>query len=275
MADNDRVLSNLIEAGFFTSRAEQFIDDFRQDRGETWFTRLKREQGAEAAEQRLVEWGKSYRTFSESLTTVAVGMAVLAHLHPQSVQDITSCQSRLSSTIDERYGEHHKFVAFNSPAPGCGCTQPDYNWIFGPGGSLPLRAIILETGYKYKHSGAITYAEMTLVFPAWGRGDSPRHAGDLVFIRIESTGWDTADLRQAYVTTKAGRKPFTDGEAFLKYLLGMEALNQKIDTSGLGSGIDTVLGFPGAEDYLLSVLPHLGLYLGDLGTKLSGTSHSH
>lgn len=267
-------LESLIKAGVFASQAEADIDrTFRHGTRETFYSRILAAEGRDVADRRLTEWAEEQHLtlYASCVERIVRGIVALAKAKYGGVVDITECTSTIHTPIDAKYGSRGKLVVFNTPAPGCGCMQPTGSDIFGPYGELGLRAVILETGYR--HAGLTT--ELSLVFPAWGTGRRPPKPGDFVIAKFDITGRSDGDKYSPYIRTDGGgADDFTDAHAFLKHLLGMKSIEGEVSATVHSSGIDQVIGFPGAEGYLADKLPELGDYFVALAEKLT-TPHRH
>ena len=265
-------LANLVEDGAFTSRLESYIESrIRRSNTETFYSRIIAESGYDAAERQLTEWIRSlhYDVFSATVESVTRGILALAKAKPDLLTDITNIEASGHQPIDNRFGPRRKFVMFNTQARGCGCSQPKGNYLFGPYGELGLKAVVLETGYAY--DGPRT--TLQLVLPAWGKSHNPPSKGEFVVVKIESSGSSDGEKYSPYTSTEQGTQDFTDVDAALNHLLGIQRLDH-IGIMMTASSIDQVIGFPGAEDYLAAKLPDLGDYFIALAEKLSNT-HAH
>ena len=267
-----RTLENLIETGAFASQIQVSTRTFR-DNNISYAETLAAE-GWETAELWLAEtmMRRHYDTYSSCIEPIVRGIVALAKAKDDSLVDITACTTRMYTSINAQNGPRSKFIVFNTEAPEYNCVQSAGSDIFGPYGELGLRAVILETGYKYDNR---LLAELSLVLPAWGTGlGAPGH-GDFVVAKLDTTGYSVGDRYRPYVYTDEGAtEEFTDSAAFLKHLLGMKLINQQVSYSVTGSSINQVIGFPGAEDYLAAKLPDLGKYFVALAEKLT-TPHEH
>lgn len=267
-------LEERINYGAFASQLTSYLNsNFRYDTSdrETFYKRAIAEGGYAEAERKLTEWvkGLHYDTYSAIIEPVARGILALAKAKPELLTDITHCEIRGYQAIDERYGPRYKFVVFNMQAPGCGCSQPKGSSVFGPYGHLGIKAVILETGYGY--DGPQTNVQF--VIPAWGSARRPPQKGEFVIAKIETTGSSDGCRYTPCVMTEEGDKEIDDVEASLKHVLGMAPI-ENFGAMMEYSGIDQVVGFPGAEEYLAAKLPDLGDYFVALAEKLSKT-HAH
>lgn len=267
-------LENLVEAGAFASQAAADIDrTFRHGDRETFYSKTLASEGRTAAERQLTEWDERqhYTLYASCVEPIARGIVALAKAKDDSLIDITACTTHAYTRINSKNGPRSKFIAFNTQAPGCGCMQPTGSYTFGPYGELGLQAVILETGYGY--DGLKT--ELSLALPAWGRGQRVPKPGDFVIAKLDTTGYSGGDKYSPYVYTDEGiAEHFADANAFLRHMLGMESIEGQVSAMQTSSGIDQVIGFPGAEDYLAAKLPGLGDYFVALAEKLS-TPHKH
>ena len=264
------LLERLVERGVFASTVEDYIEStFRRGDKETFYAQTRAKKGRAAAERELTEWAKPRFALAAAIEPIVKGIIALAKVWPESLVDITDCKSYLHSRINDKHGFRRRFVAFNAEAPGCGCEQPKGSFVFGPYGELGLIAVIFEVGRTYR--GPL--AELKLVLPAWGKAQSAPQKGEIVLAGFDTTGHDSGDKLSPYVLKDGQPEPFTDTDTFLKHLLGMVSVDG-ISTRGISSGIDFVIGFPGATTYLVAELPKLGDYFAALAEKLSAL-HTH
>jgi hypothetical protein len=273
------VLENLVNRGAFETHVEDFIDYlFRNGSADTWYAKIVATQGQEEGERELDEWVKRnhYDTFASSIELTACGIIALGKVKSDLVIDITDCETYVYSPIDGHHGPRHKYIVFNEQAPGCGCSQPKGSEVFGPGGELGFQAVIIETGYGYDYNtrSIKPKSSMTLVLPAWGTEQYPVRKGEYVLARFESNGSNHGSRITPCIQIGSERQLFTDVVAHLKHTLGMDPLGDHVSGWEHSSGVDQVVGFPGAEDYLAAHLSDLGDYFTNLADKLDG-DHSH
>lgn len=252
MTNTSSDILTLIQEEYFNPQATRYLEWMHTNPYNT-FAQIKRERGAEAAEEWFVEATRLHTIYAQEVMQIALGVHFLAETHPKSVLDITAHKPQIESAVHDGYTEHRRFVAFNPAEPGYG--RSEWSFVFGLQGEFPLQAIVLNTGIFQGHKSA----EVTLVLPAWSMSIQPRRFNSLVFIRLQSTG--SHRINSAY-----SAKPVVpmDAREYLKSLLGMPT---RLETSYLQkrhSSMSPVLGFPGADEYLSRVIPQLGNYLTEL-----------
>lgn len=260
MSNASSNLQTLIAEGYFNTQAPRHLKWMRKNPYAD-FAQVKRAKGAEEAEKWLTKETRLHTIFAGEVVQIALGVRLLAELHPESVLDITARQPRTWGEIDEGYNKHRRFVAFNTVEPDY--TRSEWSLTFGPRGEFPLQAVVLDTGTFQGHKSA----QVTLVLPAWSVSLQPRRVNSLVFIRIQSTGKRTSNMYSPNPAIPM------DAEEYLRHLLGIPS---QLETSFIEThhGMSTVLGFPGAEEYLSRVIPQLGNYLTELACAFApGRSH--
>ncbi len=132
-------------------------------------------------------------------------------------------------------------VVFNAEDPGCACHQPPDSDIWGPNGSLGLRAFVLRLWARP------VYTDLCLILPC----------------RIGPLGRGQPDIGFTSVDMDLGGKflqwVYQPSPTPANYLLQTLGIEQRV-THSAHSGSDD-LGFPGAEAYLIAELPKLAGYL--------------
>lgn len=267
-------LEYLIESGAFASQlAVRLNRDFRND-GRSWYTRVRANEGSEAAEQWLAEWAKKhhYDAYASSIEPVARAILALAKVRKEALVDITAYDTQyLSTLINSNYGgTHRRFVVFNDiPAPYHSCTPSPESYTFGPFG-LDLQAVILETGRTYHRE----MAELTLVIAAWGTGERQPRKGEFSLFKVDTDGLDSSMRCYFHIrrTQERTEKAITDRGAAL---LGMAPSDRSRIRPDLPiSQPDQDVGFPGVGDFMARQLPSLSNYFAALAEALRN-DHAH
>ena len=264
-------LETLLEIGSFTSTAEAYVNSIRTSTNpNSHYAKLKNEEGVEVAEKWLENRTKNRVAFGDSIEPTVRGIVDLGRVRPDLVLDISSCIPLVPDLIDPRFGRKSKYVVFNEQAPGCGCSQPAGSYTFGPYGQLGLSAVIVEHGYDSKGPKSM----LTLIMSTWGTSEHPPREGAYSIVKLENDGYDQGERHDPYIRTDDGAKPFTDRDAMIKHLLGINPLGENVSASAMSCGANEVMGFPDAEKFLALNMPFLGKYFTSLAEKLS-TNHSH
>lgn len=257
-----RQLGQLLRDGQLTSRYGQFLRE-RILTGDTWYTRADRDHGHEVAESQLREWerGRRYRDFAAAILTTATGMHDMAKMDAQgkhATLRVHKNDGHRFPHISDLAGDGQLFTVVNTCGPGCGCHQPEGSAIWGPHGTLGLKAVCLVVGPS-RRRGETT---VTLLLALQGRSSGrTSNADGHVFCLIN---------REGYLDTRSYSASLLPG-AYLQYQLGLAEREDLLRVNSCGGGdIDNGIGFPGATTYLADHLPLLGTYLSKLAAAVKG-----
>lgn len=252
------VLHAWIEDGFVKPRYQDWINGLQ--RSDSWYSRILKEKGKEAADAVAEERVRVSRLkeYSSGVEAVALGMLAFAKV------DTKGEMAKLVSISGNRYprdfgvdGAAQIAVIFNPNPGGCSCDkQPDDVWEFFPGGVLGLAAVTLEANAFGPYLGLVL---------------TPK------------SYTPTSNTVNGYTVVSVDRKGFVhkntftredeielSSESLLRCNLGLEEAPEGI-RSGCHSGgdFDQSMGFPGAFDYFATALPRLGKYYSQLAEKFA------
>lgn len=255
-----RVLQQMIASGSLRPKHEDSLQEWRECK-DGWYAKTLKEQGRDAAEAKLTAYAteSGIPILAPAVESTARGVLALAQADVKNEYvEFGSMSSGVPHDCHLPNASHPRLiVAFNPRIPGCGCTQPTHSEIWGLHGALKLCAITLSFDEGNMHAGAT----LGLYFAAREKSVNSEAGFSLVTIKQEG----------AY--RAESQVPRVDSAAYLGYVLGMNSLVDTVRTSSLAGSLNAVLGFPGAEQYLLNHLGSLGDYLASAAERLSHHPH--
>jgi hypothetical protein len=235
-------LSWLLENGLIRSQYEEMINSHVRHNDQSWYSRMRKEQGYTKAEEELAKWeaARHMRTFASTIESTAQGMLAVAKAdkNGEYVHVVTNLQKQDSILVPYKLREPAKRIVIINPEV---TVYDNHASIFGIYGLLGLKAIILTAG-----STSGTQAELGLVLPN-RRGS--KHFGFTVAV-ITCEGFTDVHSMEVKVSP----------DGFLYKELGVE-VEVLTYSNSQGGNFDDGIGFPGASDYLAMHLPRLGNYL--------------
>ena len=251
-------LAALVTNNALASQYETYVNQ-RIRQGTTFYSRILNSKGKEAAEAALLEWNRRDRQsdFAAAVAPVVHGLYAIWQMNNESVKVVAAQEGNDFPRSHDIINPDKMFVFFNQPLMRLGSLPAEGDW--GPSGKLGLKAITLQAGLNRDYQVA---AELGLVMALRGSDYSQKDDGYVV-ASIELTGSTRANSYE----------PTINKQGFLMHKLGLLGAERAINCLQSGSTIsDSILGFPGARDYLANRLPTLALYLSGLAEVLSKSS---
>lgn len=197
-----------------------------------------------------VEHASLIRPIAEGLFALAVAGGTTY------VSDIADKPSEIYGATSVHCGDRAKFFMPNTLPFSVVNAWASPGNVWGPSGMFELSAIILEVGSN--RYGPL--AELTLALPTWNTSADPENAHEFALIKFDTRGHAREEKIEAYVEGAGFRATVEPAEG-LKYLLGIEPPVGLHHSSSSGAGISSCLGFPFAEEVLLSKMSSLKDYL--------------
>ena len=219
--------------------------------------RLEAALAADAFRPRLEAASQSKAGYAGLIKPVAEGLFALAVAGGKEVvQDLTATKSLLPEATGANCGDRFKLFAANAFSLSVSNPWAAPGNVWGPGGAFNLAAVLLEWGYNIH--GPL--AELTLVLPVWTTSPILDKPHEFALIKFDTSGY-TREERVRGVVNGGGFTAPVERYQALKYMLGIESVDGFQHHFSGSSGISSCLGFPFAEEALLSKMPLLKDYL--------------
>ncbi len=256
-------LSQMLAEGRLVSRYEDGLEKQRRY-SDSSYRQIVQTSGREAAEKMLQDVDKIHHIsmFASLLVPIVQGLANLSRIDDRTFVMTLKGREHIYG-MRQHLGSVIFFNATNTP--DCGCVQSKGADVFSVYGRLGLQAITLTVG---THQEGGSYANLGIVFlPSCIAKNSDSH---------QKNGYKVFSIDLFGYTNWSQHIPsLISPMSYLKYTFGVCTADDLIGYSKTSGGhADDLLGFPGAYDYLVKVLPDLGPYLSDLADKLS-KEHKH
>lgn len=262
------ILDTWIDNGDLASLVDSRLDDlrypgldYRNEPRETWYTRELTENGLAAANAKLEQYAVGLRNNAAAILSTAKGMLALCKADPETRRgdkyvSVVGARSLKLPGYRPESPLAQAIVIFNPEVPGCGCSQPKGSYVFGPHGTLGLKAVVLYTDPRSPE-----HSSLNLILPS-----RRKDASDATYAVAEF------DLKGLVQTHEVAPHLYNDGP--LRVDLGILSREQAWSAMfSSGGGNDFVFG-PGCMDYITSNLADLGNYFEATAEQLSGT-HTH
>lgn len=234
-----KVLKDAVAAGLFASSLERYVEESVKV-GDTFYTRLLREKGQEAALDALEDWEREghRRIFARQLEMIARAICILSSVDADSklVKLLSPAETEAFAYWSNRHSTSPRriVVFFNDEAQ----HRPRVSQYFtdwSRDGVMRLKAVALLVGEKG--------ASVGLIFPSAGRTASENSH---VFLEIDRLGGTKASLYEP--------RPIS-ARRFLQVQMGLERFELADNLLYMGMSVAEALGHPGALDYLAKSLP--------------------
>jgi hypothetical protein len=248
---------------------------------DTFYNRIKAEQGTEAAETKLAEWNAHFRLpdFAAAFEPVARGMLALSTADCSLTAE-DRYRGDLVKLIDVGPGTSlpglpatwypigKLLIAANRPTPGRNYNPLKGSEIYGPpdfygaNGSLGIKAVAIHFGLDHEATALYVYLPVRTLYHL----DAERRRTSFTVVKIKRNG---------HTNVKNVCPDVPDLDLMLKYLGLADGRMPPLEEL-TPSEFDDAVGFPGAMDYLADKLPGLEHYFASLAEKFDPSkAHSH
>lgn len=234
-----KVLKDAVAAGLFASRLESYVEESVKV-GDTFYTRLLREKGREAALDALEDWQREghRRVFSGQLEAIARAICILSSVDAESklVKLLSPAETEAFAYWSNRhFTTPRRIVVFfnDEQQHRPRVCQSFTDW--SRDGVMRLKAVALLVGENGTSVG--------LIFPSAGRTASENSH---VFLEIDRLGGTRASLYEP--------RPIS-ARRFLQVQMGLERFELADNLLYMSMPVADALGHPGALDYLAKSLP--------------------
>jgi len=253
------VLEQWIEQGHLKPKYQQWIH--RLQSGDTWYTKMLKDEGKEAADLALEKWvgARHLREFSASVESIGRALLALSKVNALARECMVLPQSEQLNYPSRLHYEGDLVIIDNPNPGGCGCSeQPEHVWEFYPGSVLG----ITHFGLQADAWGA----QLCLIFANSSRSQAQSNRAEYKMIKIETDG----TLNGEYCSAELNH------DTLLYYNLGLVSVNRLVNQSnGSGGSLDEHFRIPKLNDYLVDALPRLAVYLTELAAKLAKAEGGH
>jgi len=264
-------LNSWLEHGYFETEYPGYLAaNILAPGADSFYARILREQGREAAQAALQRWETGLRMadFASAIKPAVLGMRDLALIDDTPVRlvresDFRSERNGFPRRHGKGKGDDLLVIAFNVQAPGCGCAQPEQSDVFGPYGRLGLIAVTIQAS----NLASDRNVQLGLVLQSRHIVDGAVNHNGYTVLTVDNEGHTDAHTYQ----------PRMQRGTYLMYSLGLLPPGRVFSTYCQSGGhLDDAIGFPGATTYVADNIAGLGSYFSDLANRLGPhREHAH
>ncbi|MGB4762147.1 MAG: hypothetical protein WBP12_02185 [Candidatus Saccharimonas sp.] len=258
------ILLKEVATGGFGNTVEEYLDNvFRNHREDrTFYSRILKEEGKEAAEAKLAEWAEDNHDHrvADALAPIVVSLSRLLEVEHRniSVKQFDKTDRSIFPFPYQASRFSYGIAVTNPEVPGCGCTQAKGAEVFSLWGELGITSFVVVIDPLQPENNSLV---LMLPIRDDKKGNENRHG--FVAVVMSRDGSIRSEVKEVYLYKNAaehlafgGVQPFG------------------VSTASGGSPCGYV-GFPGAQEFITSSLDNLAEYLSDVANKLSGQHDEH
>ncbi len=264
--DTTRLASVLFEeamTGRFSNTVEKYLDEtFRSDSdNHSFYSRILKEEGREAAEARLIEWAKvnNDHRVADALAPIVASLSRLLEVEHGniSVKQFDKTGRSIFPFPYRASRESYGIAVTNPEVPGCGCTQAKGAEVFSPQGELGITSFVVVIDPLKPENNSLV---LMLPIRDNKKGNENRHG--FVAVVMSRDGSIRSEVKEVLLYKDAAEHLAFGGD---------QPFGVSMASGGSPCGY---VGFPGAQEFITSSLNKLAEYLSDVADKLS-EQHKH